>query len=93
MRAGELTLPPATALGGRPSWNRAEELALVPWWSGCRRAGRLTNLAKAQEQGFELDYPHIYIICELFEFMKGPVLLIQSCKISMSETGNRDESQ
>ena len=36
----------------------------TPWWCGCRRAGRLTNLATiwAQIQGFELAHSNTYPI-------------------------------
>lgn len=59
----------------------------MPWWCGCRTAVRLTSsaISQAQKQGFELAHPQIYIIYELFEFMKGPVLLTQNGKISMSD--------
>ena len=44
---------------------------------------------QAQIQGFELAHTKIYIICELLEHIKGPVLLIQSCRISMTQGNNR----
>ena len=40
-------------------------------------------------QGSELAHPKIYIIYELLGCVKGPVLLIQSCKISMTQGNNR----
>ena len=78
---------PAAALG---ELARAV-LESSPWWCGCRRAGRLTNSAttQAQIQGFELAHPNIYPIYELLECMKGPVLQIQSCRISMTQGNNR----
>jgi hypothetical protein len=40
-------------------------------------------------QGFELVHPNISLIYELLELMKGPMLQIQSCKISMTQDNNR----
>lgn len=41
--------------------------------------------------GPDLDfvYPQIYIICELLWYMEVLVLLIQSCRISMTKGNNR----
>jgi hypothetical protein len=36
------------------------------------------------DPGFRLAHLKIYSICELLELMKGPGLLIQSCRISMT---------
>ena len=62
-----------------------------PWWCGCRRAGRLTSSAitQAQIQGFKMVHPNIYPTDELPEYMKEPVLQIQSCRISMTQSNNR----
>ena len=38
---------------------------------------------------FELTHPNIYSIYELLEHVKGPVLQIQSCRISMTQGNNR----
>ena len=56
-----------------------------------RQVGRLTNLAtsQAQIQSFELANPKIHPIYEMQEHIKGPVLQIQSCKISMIQGNNR----
>ena len=40
-------------------------------------------------EGFESAHPIIYIICELLERVKGPVLQPQSCRISMTQGNNR----
>jgi hypothetical protein len=50
------------------------------------RAGRLTNSDTTQDQiqGFEVAYS----IYELLEPVNGPVLLIQSSRISMTEDIN-----
>ena len=42
-----------------------------------------------QIQGSDLAHPKICIICEWLGCMKGPVLLIQSCRISMTQGNNR----
>ena len=83
MRAGDLTLPPV-ALG---KLARAV-LETFPWWCGCRRAGRLISSAttQAQIQVFELAHPSIYPIYELLECVKGFVLQIQRCRISMIQS-------
>ena len=44
---------------------------------------------QAQIQGFELAHPKIYIIHELLGHMKGPVLLIRSGRISMTQGNKR----
>lgn len=57
----------------------------------CRRARRLTNSAATQTQiqGSELAHPNVYSTCELLEHVKGLVLLIQSCRISMTLCNSR----
>ena len=61
------------------------------WYCGCGRVGRLTGLdtTQAQVQNFELAHPNIYPIYELLKHMKEPVLHIQSCKISMTQSNSR----
>jgi hypothetical protein len=90
MRAGKLTLPPADGGIGWPSWKT--------FWRACPGGGNKGGLAcwlissaatQAQIQGFELAHPKIYIICDLLGFMKGLVLQIQSCKISMTHGNTR----
>lgn len=68
---------------GRPSQSSAGELALMVW---IRRADILTRSATAQSQihGSELAHPKIYIICEKLGHIKRPVLLFQSCGISVT---------
>ena len=53
--------------------------------------GELGNSAATQAQihGFELVHLNIYPIYELLEHGKGPVLWIQSCRISMTQGNNR----
>ena len=62
-----------------------------PWWHGCKRAGGLTCsvTSQVQIQGFEWAHPNIYPIYHLLEYMKGLVLQIQSCRISMTQGNNR----
>lgn len=62
-------------------------LEISPWLCDCGRAGRLTNSAitQTQIQGFELAHPNIYLRQELLECMKGPILQIQSCRITMAQ--------
>ena len=54
-------------------------------------ANRLTNSynTQAQIQGFELAHPQIYLINELLEHVKSLVLLIQVCRISLTQGNNR----
>lgn len=56
-----------------------------------RIASRLTSSATIQVhiRGFELAHPNIYPIYELLEHVKGPVLQIQSFRISMTQGNNR----
>ena len=58
---------------------------------GYRRADGLTSsdTSQAQIQAFELIHPNIQPIDELLECMKGLVLQIPSCKISMTQGNNR----
>jgi hypothetical protein len=44
---------------------------------------------QAQIQGFEYAHPNICPICEMLECVKGPVLQIQSCRVSTTQTDNR----
>lgn len=84
MSAGELTFPSAN---GGMEWARsssAGELALVVWIR--------ERVTKAQMQGFKLAHPKIFI-CELLEHVKGPVLLFQNCRISMTQSNKWEESQ
>ena len=59
----------------------------LPWWCGHWRAGDLANSASSQAQiySFELAHPNIYSIYNLLESMKGQVLQIQSCRISVTQ--------
>lgn len=52
---------------------------------------RLTNSATTQSlfQGSELAHPNNYPFYELLESMKGPVLQIQGCRISMTQGNSR----
>lgn len=36
-----------------------------------------------------MGHPKIYIIYKQLVFMKGPVLLLQSCRVSMTQCNNR----
>ena len=51
----------------------------------------MTNSATtlASTQGFELAYPNICPIYELLKHVKGPLLQIQSCRISMTQGNSR----
>ena len=49
----------------------------------------LTNSATTQAHGFKLAQPTMHIIFELLEYVKGPVPLIQRCRISMTQGNNR----
>jgi hypothetical protein len=86
MRTGELSLPPANGGIGRPSQSSAGELALVVWKRESQRADQLSYQPRSQIQGFELTYPKIYIICELLQLVKWPVLLIQGYTISKTQS-------
>ena len=52
-----------------------------------RRAVGLTssNTSQAQIWGFELAHSNIYSIYELLALVKGRVLQIQGCRISMTQ--------
>ena len=53
-----------------------------------RESSGLTSSAttQGQLQGFQVVHPKIYIICEPLGYLKGPVLLIQTCR---SQASNR----
>jgi hypothetical protein len=74
---------PARDSIGWPGQSSAGELA---WWCRHRRASELASPATTQAwlQGSELAHLKIHIICERLECLKGPVLRIQSCRISMT---------
>jgi hypothetical protein len=79
VRAGEL---PADGSIGWTSWSSAGELALVV------QISKSSATTQAQIQGSELAHPNIYIICKWLRHMKGPVLLIQGCRLSMNQSNN-----
>jgi hypothetical protein len=85
MRAGALTLPPVDGDTGWPSWSSAGELTLVIWIRESHADQLNYHQIKAQIQGSELAHPKICIIFEPLGCLKGPVLLIQSCRISMTQ--------
>jgi hypothetical protein len=84
-------LKPAPPLGCRV------ELALAAgageWAWGCESitAGGCSSsdASQAQTKGFEFIYPNIYPMDELLECIKGPALLIQTYRISMTLNSNR----
>lgn len=57
----------------------------------CRRTGGPTTLVTTQEKFHDIDlaHPNIYPIYELLEHMEGPVLLNQSCRISVTHDNSR----
>lgn len=59
-------------------------LEISSWWHKCEGAGRLTgsDSTQAHIQGFQLAHPNIFLIYELLEHKKGPVLQIRSCRVS-----------
>jgi hypothetical protein len=61
------------------------------WWYKQGKVVGLTCSAttQAQIQGSESVHPQIYIISEWLGCKKWPVLLFQSCKISMTQGNNR----
>ena len=85
MRAEELTLPPADSCIGWPLWRSAGELAPVLWIKETQWAGQLSTI-QTQIQNSELAHPKIYIICKWLGYVKGPALLFQSSRFSI--TGN-----
>jgi hypothetical protein len=54
-----------------------------PWCCGCERTSVLTNPGTTQA------HLNIYLIYELLKHVKGPVLQIQSCRISMTQDNKR----
>ena len=52
-----------------------------------KKAGGLTTSAttQAQIQGSEMALPQIYSICKRLGQVKEPVLLVQNCRISMTQ--------
>ena len=73
---------------GWPSWNSARELSLVVQ---IKETGHNDQHSyhPAHIQGSELSHPNIYIICKGLGIKQGPVLLFQSCRISMTQSNNR----
>jgi hypothetical protein len=90
--AAELTLIPANGSIAWPSQSSTGELALVVQIRENQQADML-SITHAQIHGFGLAHPKIYIICELLGHMKGPVLLIQRCRIPMTQQGNNRITQ
>ena len=45
-----------------------------PWLCGHRKAGGPNDSATTQAQGFELAQPNMDPMCELLEWVRGPVL-------------------
>jgi hypothetical protein len=78
-----LTLSPANEGIGWSSWSSARELALVVQIRDCQQDGELVA-TEAQIQGSDLAHRKIDILCEWLGHVKEPVLLIQSCRISMT---------
>ena len=76
--------PPLAAAALR----RVVELALVAPAQESWRAEQPSS-TQAQIQGFESAHPNIHPVCELLELMKGPLLQIQSRRISMTQGSNR----
>lgn len=61
----------------------AGELALVTLIRASQRLSSATT--RALIQGFDLTHPKICIICKLWGRVQGPVLLIQSFRIFMTQ--------
>lgn len=81
MRAEELPLTPAVGCIGWPSQGSAGGLTLVVqireiWWAD--------QLNYHRRPDSKMIHPKIYIMCEWLDFMKGPLLLDQSYRISMA---------
>lgn len=53
-----------------------------PWWNGYRRVDGQTNsvTTQSQFQNYELFHLSIYPICDLWDHVKGPVLLNQTAR-------------
>jgi hypothetical protein len=88
--AGRLPLHPADGNVECPSQSSAGEFTLEVW---TRESHALTISAtmQAQIQGSEMTHFKICIIYRWFGHVKGPVLLIQSFRISM--TGKQQDNQ
>lgn len=84
MRASKLTLPLSN---GSTQWfcGRSDrEFALVVQKRQIQQDDQFID-HPGPEQGAELTYPKIYIIFKWVGYVKGPVLLIQSCSNSMRQ--------
>lgn len=71
---------PSTFLFWVASWDSAGELTLVVQIRESQSADQL-----GWTQGSELVHPQIYIICKHLGCMTRPVLLIQRCRIYMTQ--------
>ena len=58
-------------------------------WRWCQHSLTSSATTQVQIQGSEMAHPKIYITEEWLGHMKGPVLLFQSCRISMTQGNNR----
>lgn len=87
-RKGEWALPLVPCCIWWASQGRVES---SPWGWGWRRAGGLTKAATTQAQNliYEFTHPNIHTIYNLQRHMKGLVLWIQICHISMTQGNNR----
>jgi hypothetical protein len=88
IKAELLNLPPADGSIGWPTESSSGELVLVVWIRESWCTDQL-SYQPGQMQGFELAHPKIYIRYEWLGCKKGQDLLIQSCRISMTQGNNR----
>ena len=90
MPAGELTLPPASRSIEQARLSSAGELAPEVQIRKNQQGDQLSyHWGQGQIQGSELAHPKIYINCELLEQEEGPVLRMQTGRISMTQGNNR----
>lgn len=87
MEVEKLTLPPVNNCIGWLNKSSYGELTLI-WIRESRQADK-RSCHPGPGPELKLDYPRIYIICELLEHVKGLVPLIQNCRISMTQDNNR----
>lgn len=86
-RCSTLKSDPEGVKARKTAMSLAGTVLSSPWWSGWGRIGRLTNQFQPFRPG--LSWPTPTSIYDLLEYVKGPVIKIQSCRPSTTQDNNK----